>query len=108
VLGVAARHQRFDELSIPRVAAWGALGGLLVSFIPLAMVGLGLASANVSIWKITAILAGPLTMGSSIAAAATLALARKAEDRRVVEASRELSEIGLTDDEKRELLGSSD
>jgi hypothetical protein len=108
VLGVAARHRSFDELSILRVAAWGALGGLLVSLIPLTMVGVGLASANVSIWKITAILAGPLTIGSSIAAAGSLALARKAEDRSMVEAGQELSEIGLTDDEKRELLGSSD
>jgi uncharacterized membrane protein YjfL (UPF0719 family) len=79
VLGIAARHRRFDELSIPRFAAWGALGGLLVSLIPLTMVGLGLASANISIWKITAMLAGPLTIGSAVAASGSLALARMAE-----------------------------
>jgi hypothetical protein len=27
VLGIAARGRRFDELSLPRFAAWGALAG---------------------------------------------------------------------------------
>lgn len=105
VLGIAGRHRRFDELSIPRVAAWGALGGLLVSLIPATMVGLGLASANVSIWKITAVLAGPLSLGSAVAAAGSLKLARWADDRRTLDAGKDLGDIGLTDDEKRELLG---
>lgn len=105
VLGIAARHRRFDELSMPRFAAWGALGGLLVSLIPAAMVGLGLATPNISIWTITAVLVGPLTIGSAVAAAGSLALARMAEDRKPLEASEELRDIGLTDDEKRKRLG---
>jgi hypothetical protein len=105
VLGISARHRRFDELSIPRFAAWGALGGLLVSLLPAAMVGLGLATANVPLWKITAVLAAPLTIGSAIAASASLAVARTAEHRALRKASDDAAEVGLSDDEKRALLG---
>ena len=34
VLGVAGRRRRFDELSLPRFGAWGALGGLLLGLAP--------------------------------------------------------------------------
>jgi hypothetical protein len=106
VLGIAARQRRFEELSIPRFAAWGALGGLLVSLMPAAMVAVGLATPNISIWKITAMLAVPLTLGSAGAASGSLALARMADDRAVRKASEDLAELGLTEAEKHELLGS--
>src|SRR5262245_48105918 len=44
VLGIAGRRRRFEELSLPRFAAWGALGGVLLSLVPAALVGLGLAT----------------------------------------------------------------
>ena len=31
VLGIAERRRTFDQMSLPRFAAWGALGGLLLS-----------------------------------------------------------------------------
>ena len=31
LLGIVARHRRFDQLSLPRFAGWGAVGGLLLS-----------------------------------------------------------------------------
>ncbi|MDH4348941.1 MAG: hypothetical protein OEW17_09055, partial [Gemmatimonadota bacterium] len=34
VLGIAGRRRRFAELSLPRFAAWGAVGGLLLSLVP--------------------------------------------------------------------------
>ena len=88
VLGIAGRRRSFRELSLPRFAAWGALGGLLVSLIPLAMVAVGLADANVPIWQLTLVLAGPLAAGSAIAAAGSLALARMGEDRGLLEGDR--------------------
>jgi hypothetical protein len=103
VLGIAARRRRFEELSLPKFAAWGAVGGLLVSLIPAAMVGVGLASANPPIWQITAALAGPLMLGTAAAAAGSLALARKAEYRALRDAGRDLDAVGLTEIEKREL-----
>src|SRR4029078_6989408 len=46
VLGIAGRRRRFAEVALPRFAAWGALGGLLLSCLPAALVALGLASFN--------------------------------------------------------------
>lgn len=81
VLGIAGRRRRFDELSLRAFAAWGALGGLFVSLVPAALVALDLATPNVPLWRITAALVGPFTVGGAIAASGSLALARLAEDR---------------------------
>ncbi len=80
VLGVAARRRRFDELSVPRVAAWGALGGALASLLPAALVGLGLATIGrngAGVWQLTAIISGPLVLLSAGSAAGSLAIARR-------------------------------
>ena len=79
VLAVAGRRRRFEELSIPRFAAWGAIGGVLVSLIPAAMVAAGLASTSIPVWQITASLAVPFALGGAVAASGSLALARVAE-----------------------------
>ena len=105
VLGIAGRRRRFDELSLPRFAAWGAVGGLVVSLFPAAMVAMGLATPNIPVWQITAGLAGPCILGGAVAAAGSLALARVAEDRALLAASEELADVGLTEEESRELLG---
>jgi len=105
VLGIAGRRRRFDELSLPAFAAWGALGGLLMSLIPAALVAMGVVTFNVPLWSLTAVLAVPLTLGSAIAASGTLALARMTEDRELLDASRDVEDVGLTEEEARELLG---
>jgi hypothetical protein len=104
-LGIAARRRRFDELSLPRFAAFGAVGGALVSVLPAALVGLGLETPNVPVWQITAALLGPLTLGGAAAAAGTLALARLSEDRALLEGAEDVADVGLTEGETRELLG---
>jgi hypothetical protein len=105
VLGIAGRRQRLDELTVPRFAAWGAVGGVIASLIPAALVALGLATPNIPLWQITAALLGPLTIGSAIAAAGSLALARMSEDRELLDAGRNAADVGLTEQEARELLG---
>jgi hypothetical protein len=105
VLGIAGRRRGFDELALPGVAAWGALGGLSVSLIPAALVAVGLATPNVPVWQITLALLGPSTVGGALAASASLALARRAEDRELLDGGGDVADAGLTDDEKRELLG---
>ncbi len=105
VLGIAGRRRRFDELSLPRFAAWGAAGGLVVSLLPAAMAALGLVRLLVPVWPLTAALVGPLTLGSAIAASGSLALARRAEDREPLGGPRDVDAVGLTEEEARELLG---
>lgn len=105
VLGIAGRRARFDELSVPRVAVWGALGGAAVSLIPGAMVALGIATANVPLWEITLGILLPFSVGGAVAAAATLKLAQMSEDDSLVSEGEEAGDIGLTEEERRELLG---
>lgn len=77
VLGVVARRRRFDELSLPQFAGWGALGGLLLGG---SVVALALARGNVQDpWPAAAVIIGVPTLGCALAATGTLVLARMAE-----------------------------
>jgi len=88
VLGIAGRHHRFDELSLMRLAAWGAAGGFLVSLIPAVLVAAGLVTLDpgLSAGKLTAALSIPLALMGAASASGSLLLARVAEDGRLVEA----------------------
>ena len=83
VLGIAGRGRRFHELPLPRFAAWGAVGGLLLTLFPFFLVVVGLASLNpaASAWRIIATIVGPFTLLSAASATGTLLLARGAERR---------------------------
>jgi hypothetical protein len=84
VLGIAGRRRRFEELSLPRFAAWGAMGGVLLSLLPAAMVAVGLATiapSGAGVWQLTAAIVVPLTLLSAVSASGSLLLARKAERR---------------------------
>lgn len=107
VLGIAGRRRRFDELSLPRFAAWGAVGGLLLSLVPAAMVAVGLASLgrpDLGLWQITATISGPLTLLSAVSASGSLVLARMAEDRASLEAGEDVAEVGPAEGEAQERL----
>lgn len=73
VLGIAASRRRFDELSLPAFAGWGALAGLLLG-------ALGLAMGAPALFSVVTMLAG------AGAGALSLALARMAEDRGLLRA----------------------
>jgi hypothetical protein len=99
-LAVAGRRRRFDEMSLPRFAALGAL-------VPsLGLVAMGVLGRFE--WLFTADGFGTATyfvlMGAGFAAG-ILALARKAEDRELLEAGADVADVGLSKEEKRELLG---
>ena len=90
VLGIAEGRRRFDEMSLPRFAAWGALGGLLLS---------GLMTIDAGTFTLAQLLEMGVTgilMGAG-SAAGSLALARRAEDRELLEAGEEA--LGLTEGE---------
>ena len=96
VLQITEGRRTFSELSLPRFAVWGAVGGFLMSLpVITTFSSLTLALLNVGITSI-------LAAGS---AAGSLALARRAEDRELLEAGADVADIGLTDEEKVELLG---
>lgn len=102
VLGIAARRRSFDQLSLPGFTAWGAVGGVLLSLLPISMVGFTAASlARPGLW----LFAGLVTVLSAGSAAASLALARMADDQGRLDAGR-LSALPETDeDDARKLPG---
>ena len=73
-MGIAGRRRRFQELSLPRFAAWGAVGGLLLTLFPFAIVAVGLASregSTVGTGQIVAVIT-PLFVLLSAASATVL------------------------------------
>ena len=96
VLGIAGRRRRFDEISLPRFAGWGALGGLLM-MAPIV--------ATLSLSPVSLVATSLVALLCSGSAAGSLALARMSEDRQLLDASADVAEIGLTGDEAQELLG---
>ncbi len=97
VLGIAERRRTFAEMSLWRFAAWGAAGGGLL-MIPPFLGGMPVTLENVTIAGVLALLGAGCASGS-------LALARIADDRELLEAGADVGDIGLTKDEKVELLG---
>lgn len=96
VLGIAGRRRRFDEMSLLRFAGWGTLGGLLV-MAPI-MTALGFSPLSLVVAGIMALLCAGSATG-------TLALARMAEDRALLEAGEDVADVGLSAEEEQELLG---
>ena len=98
VLGIAEGRRRFDQMSLPRFSAWGALGGLPLSVFLLG----GDEPLTLGVVLGTGLVVALMTAGS---AAGSLTLARRAEDRELLEAGEETADIGLTEKETHELLG---
>lgn len=97
ILGIVEGRRRFDQMSIPRFAAWGGLGGLLLSGILVAAAALGGEAL---------LFLGPLfALSGAGCAAGSLALARMADDGEPLDARPDVGEVGRTDDEAWELLG---
>ena len=75
LLGIVGRRHRFEDFSLPKFAAWGAGAGLVMSVLPFV---LGSPSSTLPLW-FPAVVIGSITAMGSLSAAASLALARKAE-----------------------------
>ena len=75
ILAIGEGRRRFDQMSLPRFAGWGAAGGFLLS--------VGLAAAIG--WDSFLALGPILALSGAACAAGSLALARRAEDRKLLE-----------------------
>lgn len=97
VIGIMEGRRRFDQMSLGRFAVWGGVGGVLFSGI--FVLAAGLAGS-------VFLVVGPVfALAGAGSAAGALALARRAEDQTGFDADAELAQIGLTEEEKRRLLG---
>lgn len=84
VLRITEGRRTFDELSLPRFTAWGALGGLVLGGVS---VMIGLLGPGLGV--LDAVMAGVATLLGAGSAAGTLAIARKADDRSLLEPGEE-------------------
>lgn len=99
VLRVLGGRRRFDQMSLPRFGLWGAGGGLLFSGAFVAVLALAGESLEILV------LAPVFALAGASSAAGSLALARMGEDPRRLDAGADVTDVGLTDREREELLG---
>jgi len=86
----------FDQLTLPRFAAWGAVGGLLLSAIFTRAASLGAGDVLV--------IAPTFAVACAISASGSLALARRAGMRELPDKRGDTAAARLADHEKRKLL----
>lgn len=97
VLGLTEGRRRFDQMSIPRFALWGGLGGLGLSVIFSLIAGLGI---------LMPLVLGPVFgVAGAACAAGTLALARMGEDPELLSSRADVEDTGLSEAELKKLLG---
>lgn len=70
VLALTEGRRRFDQMSLPRFAAWGAVGGLLLSAVFAEVASLG--------WGDVLVIAPTFAAACAVCASGSLALARRA------------------------------
>ena len=101
ILGITEGRRRFDQMSLPRFAGWGAVGGGLLSTLFLATGWVTVGAQQLPLGTVFVVLVTLLGAGS---AAGSLALARRADDQELLEAGEKTAHVGLTKEEKGELL----
>jgi hypothetical protein len=101
VLGLAEGRRRFDQMSLPRFAAWGAAGGFLLS--ATFVLAVSLAGDPAFLWNL--VIVGPVfVVAAASSAAGSLALARRAHDRASLETTEDVTAVGRSEGEVRKVL----
>jgi hypothetical protein len=95
-LALTEGRRRFDQMSLPRFAAWGAVGGVALAALFARAASLG--------WGDVLVVAPTFALASAACASGTLALARRAVSRALPDGHDDIAEAGLTAEEKRTLL----
>ncbi|HEY2850595.1 MAG TPA: hypothetical protein VGI97_12005 [Gemmatimonadaceae bacterium] len=103
VLGLAERR-RFDEMSLPRFAVWGAVGGLLLSVVFVLAVSRGDPAFLSNLLMVSPVFAA----AAAGSAAGSLAMARRAQDRALLDVSEDVIAVGLSEGDAREVLRDGD
>jgi hypothetical protein len=103
VLSLAEGRRSFNELSLPRFVAWGALGGLLLG---------GLAVSAELLGAGPTILGGVITAASTLlgagSAAGTLVIARAAHSQALLKEGEDVAHAGLRAEKAHQLLANSE
>jgi len=100
LLALTEGGRRLDQMSLPRFAGWGAMGGLLLSALFARAASLG--------WGDVLAVAPTFALACALCASGSLAMARRAVRRDLPDSRGETAAAALTDYEKRKLLGNGD
>ncbi|PYO05271.1 MAG: hypothetical protein DMD30_14315 [Gemmatimonadetes bacterium] len=100
LLALTEGGRTLDQMSLPRFAGWGAMGGLLLSALFARAASLG--------WGDVLAVAPTFALACAVCASGSLAMARRAVRRDLPDSRGETAEAALTDHEKRKLLGNGD
>ncbi len=103
VLRIAEGRRTFDEMSMGRFTVLG--GGTVLAFQLLVLALLAAAGEMPLNGPQMGVVAAFATMMGAGSAAGSLALARWADDRELLDAGADVADIGLTQEERHELLG---
>jgi hypothetical protein len=95
-LALTEGRRRFDQMSLPRFAGWGATGGLLLSAVFAKAASLG--------WGDVLAIAPTFALACAVCASGSLAVARRAGRRELPDIRGDTAEAELTAHEKRKLL----
>jgi hypothetical protein len=101
ILGLFEGRRRFDQMSLPRFAGWGAVGGFLLSAIFVVAVAL---TEDITFLSNLLVLGPVFAVAGAGSAAGSLAMARRAEDRGLLEAGDGAAEVEAQANEAQELL----
>lgn len=82
LLWIAERRRRIDELSLPRVASWGAVVGLVVSLLPLAAAE-PTGAWGLPRWLLAVVIIASITLLSAASAVGSAVLFRYAARRQI-------------------------
>ena len=93
-------RRRFDQMSLPRFAGWGAVGGLLLSALFASAASLG--------WGDVLVVAPTFALASAVCAAGSLAVARRAIGRELPDSRAATAEAELANHERPKLRGAGD
>jgi len=88
-------RRRFDEMSLPRFAGWGAIGGLVLAALFAKGASLG--------WGDVLAIAPTFALASAVCAAGSLAVARRAARPELPDARADAAEVELPEGETRKL-----
>ena len=86
VLALTAGRRSFDQMSLPRFATWGAVGGIVMSAFFVRVASLG--------WGDLLMVAATFALASAVCATGSLALARRATRGELPDTHREPAELG--------------
>ena len=95
-LALTEGRRRFDQMSLPRFAAWGATGGIVLSAI--------FAKAASLDWGDVLLIAPTFAVACAVCAAGSLAVVRRVARAELPDIRGDIAEVELTELEKRRLL----